>query len=89
MNEKYYLIEHDPKLDENLNKLKKKDKIAYDRIIKQMLKLSKNPRFGKPLTFNLKGKRRIHIGHFVLIYQVDEINHKIIFLEFKHHDEAY
>jgi addiction module RelE/StbE family toxin len=87
MNE--YLIENNPELEEKLNKLKKKDRVIYNRIIKQMLKLSRNPQFGKPLTFNLKGKRRVHIGHFVLIYQIDEINRKIIFLEFKHHDEAY
>ena len=54
-----------------------------------MVQITENPYLGKPLTGVLKGKRREHIGHFVLIYEIDEKEHKVIFLEFAHHDDAY
>ncbi|MBT9160783.1 MAG: type II toxin-antitoxin system RelE family toxin [Dehalococcoidia bacterium] len=48
-----------------------------------------NPYSGKPLRRVLRGKRRVHIGHFVLLYGIKEKERKIIFLEFAHHDEVY
>ncbi|NQT72261.1 MAG: type II toxin-antitoxin system RelE/ParE family toxin [Chloroflexi bacterium] len=37
----------------------------------------------------MKGKWRVHVGTFVLIYQIEETDKSIVFLEFEHHDEAY
>ena len=54
-----------------------------------MVQITENPYLGKPLHDKLKGKRRVHIGSFVLIYDVNEKEHKVIFLDFAHHDEAY
>lgn len=54
-----------------------------------MASIAKNPEIGKPLRGRLKGKRRVHVGSFVLIYQIDEKNRRVTFLEFAHHDEAY
>jgi len=44
---------------------------------------------GKPLRNVLKGKRRVHIGSFVLFYSIDTKNEIVTFLEFEHHDKAY
>ncbi len=84
-----YDIKVDPKLEKLIEKIRKKDKLLYERIIKQMLKLAENPKQGKPLRNVLKGKWRVQIGSFILIYSIDENLHKVTFLEFEHHDEAY
>ena len=60
-----------------------------ERIDKAIEKICENPYFGKPLKYELKGTRRIHIGPFVLIYSIKEKKRQVIFLKFAHHDEAY
>lgn len=84
-----YSQDLDNKLVSKLRKLAKRDKISHIAVQKKMLQITGNPYLGKPLHGLLKGKRRIHIGHFVLIYEVDEKGHKVVFLDFAHHDEAY
>ena len=77
------------KLDKKLRELAKRDKVLHIAIQKKITKILENPYLGKPLRNFLKGKRRIHIGHFILIYEIDEEVKKIIFLNFEHHDKAY
>jgi YafQ family addiction module toxin component len=84
-----YDIEIGDKLRKKLEKLKKRDKSVYNAIIKKTLQIADNPYLSKPLHGNLKGKRRVHIGHFVLIYGIDEKERRVFFLDFTHHDEAY
>ena len=84
-----YSQDLDNKLVSKLRKLAKRDKTSYIAVQKKMLQITENPYLGKPLRGLLKDKRRIHIGHFVLIYEVDEKEHKVVFLDFAHHDEAY
>ncbi|MDF1557255.1 MAG: type II toxin-antitoxin system RelE/ParE family toxin [ANME-2 cluster archaeon] len=76
-------------METKLDKLKKKDSSLYQRIINKIIEISKNPELGKPLRNVLKGKRRVHVGSFVLFYLIDKKNHTVIFLEFEHHDKAY
>jgi addiction module RelE/StbE family toxin len=59
------------------------------RLEKSVRKIIENPYLGKPLRYVLKGTRRVHIGPFVLIYEIIEKEKKVIFLKFAHHDEAY
>jgi len=84
-----YGYELDVELISTLEKLAKRDKRLYTAVQKKLLQIIENPYHGKPLKEKLKGKRRAHIGHFVLIYRINEREHKVIFLEFAHHDEAY
>ena len=84
-----YCYELDVELISTLEKLAKRDKRLYTAVQKKVLQVIENPYRGKPLKEKLKGKRRAHIGHFVLIYRINEREHKVIFLEFAHHDEAY
>lgn len=77
------------KLAKKLKKIARKDPVLYSEIAKKILQIAKNPEFGKPLRNVLKGKRRVHIGSFVLMYEIIENEGKIIFLEIGHHDEAY
>jgi Cytotoxic translational repressor of toxin-antitoxin stability system len=84
-----YIIQLEHQLEQNLVKLKKKDKTLYTRVINKIIELSLNPYAGKPLRSVLKGKWRVHIGPFVLIYRINEGHKAVTFLEFEHHDSAY
>lgn len=84
-----YTIQLEHRLEQYLAKLKKKDKKTYYRAIKKIMELSQNPYSGKPLRRVLRGKWRVHIGPFILVYTIDEEHKAVIFLEFEHHDKAY
>jgi addiction module RelE/StbE family toxin len=66
-----------------------KDPIRYEQVKKKIRLLVENPESGKPLHPPLKGLWRVHIGHFVLVYEIDDKEHAIVLLKFVHHDEAY
>lgn len=72
-----------------LKKLKKKDKILYLRLQKKIIDIIDNPLLGKPLRNILKNHRRAHVGSFVLVYEIIEIQKEIRFLDFEHHNKAY
>lgn len=84
-----YIIQFENALEIILQRLKKKDYILYQRIIHKIIEISKNPELGKPLRNVLKGKRRVHVGSFVLVYSIDKKNETVIFINFEHHDKVY
>lgn len=84
-----YNIQFENVLETILQKIKKKDYILYQRIIHKILEISKNPELWKPLRNVLKGKRRVHVDSFVLVYSIDKKNETVIFINFEHHDKVY
>ena len=84
-----YSFEIKDELEKSLLKLAQKDKRHYQAVVKKILQIAENPEMGKPLRNILKGRRRVHVGHFVLLYEVDEKDKRVIFLDFEHHDRAY
>ena len=72
---------------ENDTKFLKKDQNLAERVEKKILEILQNPEHYKPLRNILKGKRRVHIGMYVLIYEIE--NDAVIFHRFLHHDQAY
>lgn len=84
-----YTYEIKKKLAKKLKKMAEKDPARYTEVFNKILLVAENPLIGKPLRNILKGKRRVHIGPFVLIYEICENENKILFLEMEHHDEAY
>lgn len=84
-----YTFEIKEGLEKSLKRLAKKDKQLYEAVTRKILEIAENPVIGKPLRNVLKGKKRVHIGHFVLIYEVNNRERKVIFLEFEHQDKAY
>jgi len=84
-----YDIEIEAELEKSIKKLQKRDKALYTVLFKKILQLSEKPHIGKPLRSVLKGKWRVHVGHFVLTYKIDESQKRIVLLDFSHHDEAY
>jgi mRNA-degrading endonuclease RelE of RelBE toxin-antitoxin system len=60
-----YGYELDVALISTLEKLVKRDKRLYTAVQKKVLQVTENPYLGKPLKKKLKGRRRVHRGHFV------------------------
>ena len=82
-----YVVEFSNEFEDSIKKLKKKDKVMFERIQKKLIELIKNPEHYKPLSNILAGYRRIHFGSFVLTYKIENNFIRIIALE--HHDKAY
>ncbi len=61
----------------------------YTRLENKMKEISENPEHYKPLGNVLKGKRRAHVGSFVIIFSFDGSRGAVTFLEFDHHDNVY
>lgn len=64
-----------------------KDKETRLKIIKQIKKLSKQEKIGKPLKYNLKNHRSIKIPPYIIIYRLEQ--EKIIINCFTHRKNAY
>ena len=79
----------EPDVEATLNKLAKKDPVRFEQLEKKLRELADNPEIGKPLKSPLKGSRRLHIGHYVLIYKLDQKKQAIVLTDYAHHDEVY
>jgi addiction module RelE/StbE family toxin len=84
-----FFVVPDPAVEVTLQKLAKKDPVRFEQLAKKLKELAKNPEIGKPLRNKLKGSRRLHIGHYILIYKVDKKKQVITLIDYAHHDEAY
>ena len=73
-----------------LAKLKKKDPVEYSQVRKKMDSILEDPNHSyKFLTHNMKGLNRVHLGHFVLVFRVDNQNKTVSFEDYGHHDIIY
>lgn len=74
-----------------LNKLSKRDKQLYEKLLKKIEEVINCPdvEHYKNLRYSLKESKRVHVGHFVLIFTYDQKNDEIYFDDFEHHDMAY
>lgn len=84
-----YQVILSPYFEKETKVLFKKDPVLYNRFKKTVNSTLENPECEKPLLNVLKGLRRVHIGHFVLIYEIDTTNKIITFLKFSPHDKEY
>ena len=82
-----YEFEIKPPLKKKLRKFKYKDLATFRRIRSKISEVRQNPLHYKPLKNDLKGRRRAHIGHFVLIFYLQ--GNVIYFIDYEHHDKAY
>lgn len=73
------------KFEQEFKKIK--DRATQDKIEKQIRKIRKNPNFGKPLRYNLKGEWTIYVKPHRLIYKVE--GDKLILLRFEHRNHVY
>jgi len=86
-----YKFDVSENLEKILNKLSKKDKDLYNQILKKIDEVinSKDVEHYKNLRYNMKDSKRVHIRHFVLIFQYKKEEDIILFDDFDHHDNIY
>jgi mRNA-degrading endonuclease RelE of RelBE toxin-antitoxin system len=86
-----YSYEIKPNLKSVLIKLSKKDKKLYEQVLKKIDEIinSSNIEHFKNLRYNMKDSKRVHIGHFVLVFSFDRAQNLISFEDFDHHDKIY
>jgi len=84
-----YSLEIEEEVYKTFKKLSKKDKKQLEAISKKIEQILANPLQFKPLRHPLEGLRRVHVGSFVLIYEIRENPNTVRILKYKHHDEAY
>ncbi len=80
-----------PSLKEILNKLSKKDKLMYERVLKKIEEIiaCEDIEHYKNLRYDMKDRKRVQIGHFVLVFKFLKESDTLSFVDFGHHDEAY
>ncbi|MFH1916955.1 MAG: type II toxin-antitoxin system RelE/ParE family toxin [Nanoarchaeota archaeon] len=80
-----------PSLQDILHKLSKKDRTMYERVLKKIeeIIMSDDIDHYKNLRYDMKDKKRVHVGHCVLVFSFQKDTDLISFLDFGHHDEMY
>jgi mRNA-degrading endonuclease RelE of RelBE toxin-antitoxin system len=85
-----YSDSYSEEIAKKLRKLKKKDPKHYSIVRKKMGQILENPEHSyKLLHYDMKGIKRVHIGHFVLIFVIDHIKRAVSFEDYDHHDTIY
>ena len=85
-----YEASYSEEITKKLKRLKKRDSGQYEAVRKKMRQILENPshRF-KELRYEFGGVCRVHIGHFVLVFTVDDDKRTISFEDYDHHDKIY
>jgi YafQ family addiction module toxin component len=84
-----YSLEIEEEVFRAFKKLMKKDKVQLEAVNKKIEQILTNPFQFKPLKHPLEGLWRVHVGSFVLIYEILEDTNTVRVLKYKHHHEAY
>jgi len=85
-----YTIQIEENLESKLKKLFKKDRKQYEIIMKRIEKIVMDPYNFKPLRYDMKQFRRVHVAKsFVLIFKIEESKKMIKFIDYDHHDKIY
>lgn len=85
-----YSDEYSEEIAKKLAKLAKKEPKHYSILRKKMDWILDNPNYRfKYLHYDMSGMQRVHIGHFVLVFRIDNIRQVIFFEDYEHHDKIY
>jgi len=80
-----------PELNKKLVRLYKKDKRRFESVMKKIEEVvsSDGIEHYKNLRYDMKESKRVHIGHFVLIFSYDKADDFVSFEDYDHHDNIY
>ena len=86
-----YNFQVSDELKGKLERLSKKDKSLHGQVLKKIDEIvnSGDVEHYKNLKYNMKDSKRVHIGHFVLVFQYFKKENMINFDDFDHHDKIY
>ena len=82
-----YVLVVSPHFERILKQLKRKKLTLLSDLEKQIVKILREPAIGKPLRNVLRNYRRVHVGSFVLIYEIQ--GNEVRLIDFGHHDRIY
>jgi mRNA interferase RelE/StbE len=83
-----YSIQYLDSVKEDISGLSKDNKKMIQKAIEKKLML--NPiEFGKPLQYSLKGLRRLRVGDYRVIFQIDEVAQIVLVVKIGHRKEVY
>ncbi len=84
-----YRYSIEKKLKAKLKRTYKKDKKLYNAVTKKIEEIMGNPHRYKPLRHDLKGSKRVHLEKsFVLVFEMDEAEKNVRFLDIGQDDES-
>ncbi|MFH1399799.1 MAG: addiction module toxin RelE [Candidatus Woesearchaeota archaeon] len=80
-----------PELHKKLVKLSRKDKNSYEAVMLKIQEIADSPdvEHYKNLRYDMKDSKRVHIGHFVLVFSYNRSEDFISFEDYDHHDKIY
>jgi len=84
-----YSLEVVESVDKIFKKLKKKDSAQFEALSKKVNEVLENPQQFKPLKSPMQHMRRVHVGSFVLVYDIDEARKVVTIRRYEHHDNVY
>lgn len=84
-----YSLEVVETVDKIFKKLEKKDRAQFDSVVKKVNEILENPQQFKPLKSPMQHMRRVHVGSFVLVYDIDEARKVVTIRRYEHHDNVY
>ncbi len=83
-----FTVEYLESVTNDLRSISKADKQKIRNAIES--KLVNNPiEFGKPLQYSLKGLRRLRVGDFRVIFQIDDKAKTVLIVKIGHRREIY
>ncbi len=80
-----------PHLKKVIEKLSKKDKSMYWQVLRKIDEIIKSDSIDhyKNLRHDMKDSKRVHIGHFVLVFSFNKAQNLVSFEDYEHHDSIY
>ncbi len=84
-----YSLEVVEKVDKIFSKLQKKDPVQFEVLAKKVSEILQNPYQFKPLKAPMQQMRRVHVGSFVLVYDINEVRKVVTIRRYEHHDFVY
>lgn len=86
-----YAFQVSDRLQKILEKLARKNNGLHEQVLNKISEItnSSDIEHYKNLRYSLSDSKRVHIGHFVLVFQFDKKNNLINFDDFDHHDNIY
>ena len=87
-----YSLEVKEGVDRTFARMARKDRArleAVPAVAKKVAEILEDSHRFKPLRAPMQNKRRVHVGPFVLVYEVDEERKVAVLLDFEHHDTVY
>ena len=83
-----YSLEVVEKVDRIFKKLRKKDSMQFEAVSKKVIEILENPQQFKPLKSPMQHMRRVHVGSFVLVYDIDERRKVVTIRRYEHHNNV-